>query len=194
MSDTRHLFITAAAKAFAEKGFYGASIASIAAESPFTKQALLHHFGNKEKLYAEVLKGISDRLMASLQDIQRDYPDTRQRLEQTFLSFYRQAVGNRDEMALLMRELLDNKRRAESAQAWYLKPFLDELTQMVMTVLPAYSRPRAFTLAYQMLGAIHYFAVSEPTLVQIFGREEYEEVLRGYEDELRDLIRARLGD
>ena len=53
MTDTRERFLDAAAEAFAERGFYGTSIAAIAESLPYTKQALLHHFGSKEKLYAK---------------------------------------------------------------------------------------------------------------------------------------------
>lgn len=56
MSAIRERFIEAATDVFAERGFYGTSIAAIADALPLTKQALLHHFGSKEKLYAEVLK------------------------------------------------------------------------------------------------------------------------------------------
>lgn len=53
-------FIEAATRQFARKGFYGASISSIANELGLSKQAVLHHFGSKEKLYGEVLQQISE--------------------------------------------------------------------------------------------------------------------------------------
>jgi AcrR family transcriptional regulator len=53
--DTRDAFLDAAKRHFAQRGFYGASIAAIAEELGLTKQALIHHFGTKERLYGEVL-------------------------------------------------------------------------------------------------------------------------------------------
>ena len=57
-SDTRELFLDTAETLFAERGFYGVSIAAIAGELGLTKQALLHHFSSKEKLYGAVLERI----------------------------------------------------------------------------------------------------------------------------------------
>ena len=194
MTETRERFITAATRMFAERGFYGTSIAAIADALPFTKQALLHHFGSKEKLYAEVLKRISDRLNSDLEDVRERYSDPRERLDATFIEFYRSSIEHPDDTHLLMRELLDNKRRAETSRTWYLKPFLETLADMVMhdPATDIDSRHTALAVVYQLLGAINYFAVSEPTLSQMFGKKDFSQVRGCYETELRKLISARL--
>ncbi len=64
--DTPAELIAAATRLFAARGFYGVSIAAIAEELGITKQALLHHFGNKEKLYSAVLEGIAARFDEAL--------------------------------------------------------------------------------------------------------------------------------
>ena len=196
MAATRERFIDAATKTFAERGFYGTSIAAIAESLPFTKQALLHHFGSKEKLYAEVLKRISDRLMNELEGISSRFPDPRERFEETFIEFYRSSLDNPNDTQLLMRELLDNKRRAETSRSWYLKPFLETLAGMV-TELPAKkktTKPAALAIVYQLLGAINYFAVSEPTLTQMYGKTGFKKLKTSYIGELRSTIAARLDD
>ena len=194
MTQTRERFVDVATKAFAERGFYGTSIASIAEALPFTKQALLHHFGSKEKLYAEVLKRISDRLMDELDVVIDRYTDPRERFEETFIDFYRSSIAHNDDAQLLMRELLDNKRRAETARIWYLKRFLDTLVDMLMAVPDTNIRTRstALCVVYQLLGAINYFTVSEATLAQMFGNKNFTAMRDGYEPELRSLIAARL--
>lgn len=194
MTQTREQFIDAATKAFAERGFYGTSIAAIADAMPYTKQALLHHFGSKERLYAEVLKRISDRLMGELEELCERFDDPRERLEETYVEFYRTSVEHPGDTQLLMRELLDNKRRAETSRTWYLKPFLETLVDMVMSDPSAgiRSRETALAIVYQLLGAITYFVVSEPTLSRMFGAKELSKLRAGYEGELRTLITARL--
>ena len=194
MAETRERFIQAATTLFAERGFYGTSIAAVADALPFTKQALLHHFGSKEKLYAEVLKRISDRLMAELYEISERYTDPRERFEETFVEFYRSCLEHPGDTALLMRELLDNKRRAGTSRTWYLKPFLETLTALAAGIPSTRLRqkPEALSLVYQLLGAINYFAVSEPTLSRMFGNKEFAKLKAGYERELRTLIAARL--
>ncbi|MEM6513136.1 MAG: TetR/AcrR family transcriptional regulator [Pseudomonadota bacterium] len=194
MTETRERFIQAATTVFAERGFYGASIAAVAEDLPFTKQALLHHFGSKEKLYGEVLKRISDRLTAELDVIGKRHTEPRARFEETFIEFYRSSLANPRETALLMRELLDNKRRAETSKSWYLKPLLNTLADLAASI-PSARLARggaALAFVYQLLGAISYFVVSEPTLSTMYGDQDFEALQAGFEKQLRILITSRL--
>lgn len=194
MSDTRERFVAEATRIFAERGFYGTSIAAIADALPYTKQALLHHFGSKEKLYGEALARISDRLMRDLEAVGARRVAPSARLEETFVEFLRASLERGDETQLLMRELLDNKRRAETARTWYLKPFLERLTALALDDPSGAldSRAAAQAFVYQLLGAINYFVVSQPTLEQMLGKAEFEGLEACCEYELRALIRARL--
>lgn len=191
---TRDQFISAAARLFADRGFYGASIAAIAEELGLTKQALLHHFGNKEKLYGEVLKQVSAELRETSDAIRVEVTDPAAQLEALVLAHYRSQMTNPDTARLVMRELLDNEQRAEKAGNWYLRPYLEMLVDTVLAVDATrdLGRPGALALVYQLLGAAHYFAVSQPTLGMIFGEALLRETRAGYEEELRQLIRARL--
>lgn len=195
-ADTRQQFLSVATRLFAERGFYGTSIAAIADELPYTKQALLHHFGSKEKLYGEVLKGISDQLMAEL-EAARDATsgEGSSALEDTLIRFYRLLEGQAYKTQLLMRELLDNKHRATSANVWYLRPFLESLIALAKQASPSTfsSDAQALISVYQLLGAMNYFLVSEPTLSQMFGEEMYRELRSGYEEKLRVLISQAIG-
>ncbi|MEL6447724.1 MAG: TetR/AcrR family transcriptional regulator [Pseudomonadota bacterium] len=192
MTDTRERFIDAATRAFAERGFYGTSIANIAESLPFTKQALLHHFGSKEKLYAEVLARISERLMANLKDAGESTSDSGERFEIVFLAILKASLEHSDDTRLLMRELLDNKRRAESARTWYLTAFLDTLTDLARDALGDEEPACSLALVYQLLGAINYFVVSTATLTQMLGTKTFDDLSAAYEQELRSLITSRL--
>ncbi len=195
MTETRERFVTEATRVFAERGFYGTSIAAIADALPFTKQALLHHFGSKERLYGEVLARISDRLMRNLEVASQGHDASSAPLEEIFVEFLKSSLERADETQLLMRELLDNRRRAETARTWYLKPFLKRLTELALGdpsgALDSKAAAQAFV--YQLLGAINYFVVSQPTLRQMFGKAEFARLAAGYETQLRALIAARLG-
>lgn len=191
--NTRDQFLSAATQLFAEKGFYGASIASIARELELTKQALLHHFSTKEKLYGEVLQRISSQLMQETSRIVETVPDPISQLEELILAHYRNLLANQDAARLIMRELLDNEQRADKAGNWYLKNYLELLIDTVQSINGGIARYRAFALIYQLLGAVHYFAVSQPTLRVMFGESLLEGARNCYEQELRRLIQARLG-
>ena len=190
--DTREQLLDAASKLFAEKGFYGASIANIADELGLTKQALLHHFGSKEKLYGEVLARISERMDALVASARAASPEPRAQLEHLLLTLLERAQQETDETRLLMRELLDNKRRVGQAGAWYLRSFLDALIDMALGGAEADAKARGAALAeiYALLGALNYFAISEPTLRGMLGAPVYEGTRAAFAPLMRRLLRA----
>ena len=191
---TRQQFIDVAKQLFAERGFYGTSIAAIAQQMGMTKQGLLHYFGSKEKLYAEVLQEVSARILAKVEEVAAGDKSPALQLEELIVSQYLSESRDHDSARLIMRELLDNAPRAATAGSWYLKPYLERLVDLALAVdsLPDLDRPRALALIYQLLGAANYFTVSQPTLGMIFGTDLLESAGCVYEEELRKLIRSRL--
>ena len=191
MKDTRQSILAAARRQFAEKGFYGASIAAISDDVGITKQALLHHFGAKEKLYGEVLQTISERFISDAIQASGGGAEAEQRLEDLLLKLHHNAQVASEDSRLLMRELLDVRQRAGRAQTWYLKPFLEAMIALLKQT-PAWrdeTDAEALAAIYQILGAINYLAVSDATLGQMFGEETLAEVQRAYPAHLRRQIR-----
>ncbi len=195
-TSTREQLLLAAMEQFARRGFYGASIASIAAELDLTKQALLHHFASKERLYGEILGLISSHAMASIDRARREHRDPAAQLEHTILGRFHEEMKRPDEARLLMRELLDNEQRAEKAGNWYLRPYLDALIDMLQAAHPerAYTRAQALAIVYQLLGAAHYFVISQPTLRHMYGRKFFKQTTEAYEGALRELVQRILTD
>lgn len=191
---TREQLIAVATSRFSEKGFYGTSIAGIAEELGLTKQALLHHFGSKEKLYAEVMHRLSDMLIATIDESDDGRPPAR-RIEHTLDAIRVRFRSHPEEARLVLRELLDNRQRAETAGVWPLKPFLDRIAELTRAALPEerLDPPAALAIAYQFLGAIGQFAVSEPTLRAMYGAAQFAAMEQRFDAELVRLARLRLG-
>ena len=194
MTSTREKLLTEAERLFAERGFYGVSIAAVSTELGLTKQALLHHFGSKEKLYAEVLKRISARLGTLAVPKDSDIANPQQALTDYLIRIAKNAREEPHQMSLLMRELLDNQERADIVQSWYLESFLKELVQMLKAVEHWSNVPDHVVLAtiMQFLGAINYYAVSGPTLKGIFGNDVYSALDDQFDDQLEQLILAAI--
>ncbi|MEO1656312.1 MAG: TetR/AcrR family transcriptional regulator [Pseudomonadota bacterium] len=187
---TRDQMLDAAKVLFSERGFYGVSIANVAGEVGLTKQALLHHFSTKEKLYGEVLEEISQHFELMRADVLAAGRAPEDELQTYLLAMVSRTPEDTVRSRLLMRELLDNKRRASSAGVWYLKGFLEGLVEMV-TALPAWREAtdaEALAAVYQLLGAINYYAVSEPTLRGIFGDLRYDALDAVFTEQLGGLI------
>lgn len=64
MEENRARLISAARKAFAEKGFAAASMDELTAEAGLTRGALYHNFGDKKGLLAAVVARIDDEMAA----------------------------------------------------------------------------------------------------------------------------------
>jgi len=62
----RQLIVTAAGRAFSERGYHGASMEEIAAGVGISAAALYRHFPNKYALFAECANVMADRLVAVL--------------------------------------------------------------------------------------------------------------------------------
>lgn len=193
VNETREALVEVARKLFSERGFYGVSVASIASELGITKQALLHYFGTKEALYAEVLSRMSGVYTATLKAALEASLPPEEKVEAFFLGFCAHALEMPGDVRLIMRELLDNKERAGTAGRWYLREFLNDLAGLMASTRRWQEASEAETraAAYQLLGAISYFAISEPTLERIFGEDGLHEMREVYPAILRETIRSQ---
>lgn len=190
---TRDRMIEEARALFAERGFYGVSIAQIAAELGMTKQALLHHFGTKERLYGLVLEQIASELAGLKEAMEPDVDPARQ-LQDWFIAMISDTPRRIERARLLMREILDNQVRVESAGNWYLKPFLEEIAVLLHGV-PGWSRAsdaQVHATIVQLLGAVNYHAVSGPTFRGIFGAEAAQAMNEIFAAQLQHVMHAVL--
>ena len=193
-ADTQQRLLDIAEQLFAERGFYGVSIAAIASEVGFTKQGLLHYFNSKETLYGAILQRISDDLHEQQNEAVQASEKSIERLKQFYATLAEPTETNTRRTRLLMRELLDNNARATNAENWYLREFLERLIGMVKAIeaLQTLSDEEALIFAYQLLGAVNYFLISPATLSGIFGKDLMQRVSDTFSAELNSLIAAKI--
>ncbi len=189
--DRREQLLESATRLFASRGFYGASLANIADELGLTKQALLHYFGRKEKLYAEILSRISERMLGCVEAARADHREPEDQLLAALLSIYELSQKAPHETRIIMRELLDSERRASEVHSWYLKPFLNALIDITRTINAnkTPNRTDALTQVYPILGAMSYFIVSDMVLQKMYGKANYSRMQRRYPDEIGKQVR-----
>ena len=191
-ADTRQRLLDIAEQLFAERGFYGVSIAAIASEVGFTKQGVLHYFNSKEKLYGAILQRISDDFQKQQTEAEQAFEEPKERLKLFYAALAEPTDTNTRRTRLLMRELLDNNARVVSAENWYLREFLERLIGMVKAIegLQALSDEEALIFAYQLLGAVNYFLISPATLGGIFGEKYLAKISTGFSFALNSLIES----
>lgn len=193
-ADTRQRLLDIAEQLFAERGFYGVSIAAIASEVGLTKQGLLHYFNSKEKLYGAIVQRISDDFQDHQRAALQASEDPAERLEKFYAALAEPTETNVQRTRLLMRELLDNNERAAKAENWYLRPFLDRLISMVKDVNKSekLSDAEALAYGYQLLGAVNYFLISTSTLKAMYGAKFIAAISTDFIKNLNRLINQGL--
>lgn len=190
---TYQRLIHSATKMFAQKGFYGTSIRDIADQLDISKQALLHHFSTKEKLYGEVLKQIAQQVMDRVNHNEQ-YDSATLQIEAALERMAQWGLEDLDGARVLMRELLDNPERAPHAINWYLNPLLEAMVAIIKKGQSQgeFKQVAALAFIYNVLGAQHYFMISLPTLKQMLSAKEYKNILKQQSIELKAMMLDRL--
>ena len=105
--DTRGRILDAAALEFAEMGYAGANLASIAAAVGIRRPSLLHHFPTKKGLYGAVVRGTFSALAETLTSAMAPDGDFTARLN-ALVDAYASFVDKHPAIAsILLREFLD---------------------------------------------------------------------------------------
>ncbi|MEO3415646.1 TetR/AcrR family transcriptional regulator [Roseovarius sp. CAU 1744] len=177
--EPRAAYIAIAAKKFSAAGYHGTSLAAVAQEAGVTKQALLHFFGTKERLYAEVLTDLAMRQCAEIDAAERPAPADH--LLAYFTRFRTSVLSQPDDARLVVRALLDSH---EDARTWPMKPYLDKLVELARRTPRGQAAPvdevRAWV--FQMIGAIQYLAISSSAILGMYGKGATDAVVARFED------------
>ena len=179
---------------FAEKGFYGASVRDLAEGIGIAKSSLLHHFPTKEKLYAAVLKKLADEMTAEVRQIRERFPDEKKQIFRFVQTLCNHSEKKPNRVNVILRELIDNPKRAEKAKKWFFVDYFKELTGMIKSgqdkgiFKPV--NPEIFIL--QVLGAHRYLIISLPTVKQFFDPATYQQILKNHQSELETFVAERL--
>ncbi len=174
-------YIVTATEVFAQKGYNAASLSSIADKLNVTKQALLHFFGSKAKLYEEVLKALAKRLLASIKAAQGTLPE--ERLHNFFLYLFEESLANPDDTQLILRALLDAQT---TSQTWPLKSFLEALETLARetTRWSDADQAEVFCWIYQLIGLVQHFVVSQNALKGMYGEQVFAVLAKAHKARL----------
>jgi len=170
-NSSKQKFIDTALRLFAQRGYYGVSLADVADELGLTKQSVLYHFRTKEALYGEVFEGVAARLEAIMATVAAHTGTGEQKLR----IYLEKLHGHMQEVPLdarlIARELLDNLDRARTSRKWYLRRFLDDSVALVAAT-PQWRQStlnEQTVVTIQLFGSISYFATAEVTFEAIWG-------------------------
>ena len=166
-SDPREAYIAIASQKFAQGGFHGTSLATVAKDAGVTKQALLHFFVTKESLYAEVLQSLASRLRAEIETTSKAQPIDH--LTTYLLNFGRSTISQPEDAQLVIRALLESDAKA---RIWPMKPYLDRMIELVCAASskPNLSQSEALAWLFPVIGAVQYLAISTTAITGMYGK------------------------
>ena len=167
---TARALILAARRAFAEKGFAGASVRDIARAANANPALIRYHFGSKEGLYQRVIQDamedLRDRLVGALQQ----GGTIGERLNRVIEAQVDHLTEERDFPLLVQRALLDNDERALTIGREYLRPMLDTLRPFIAA---AGETPLGTLndVVVSFFGAVMGPFIYAPMLSEVFGED-----------------------
>ena len=111
--DKRCRIIKAATEVFCRDGFIGASIDAVAVEACVSRQTIYNQIGDKEMLFAEVVRGITERSSTVMVKTLATFPDKPQDIEAELIDFATRLTRNCicDADGIAMRKLIENEGR-----------------------------------------------------------------------------------
>ena len=170
--DTRTAIFTAAAAAFAERGFDGTGVDEIAASAGVNKAMIYYHFGSKRKLYAAVL----DDMFAAVADRVAPIGPSRAAPEAKIEAFI-DAIAAEGALrphfpAIWLREVAEGGRHLETS----FVPLVTRVIAVLGSILEEGRKARRFRPAHPFLvhigivGPLLMFLASEPARARLLSR------------------------
>ncbi|TNJ47509.1 TetR/AcrR family transcriptional regulator [Phaeobacter sp. B1627] len=193
---TRRQLIRSARRLFAAHGYAGASIAAISQDLGLTKQALLHHFGSKDRLYALAVEQTAREILQILFDAMEEGRPPEDQVEAFFAALFSHLFDDATSAQLLYRELTDQALKPQERAGSSLETVLESLVATVQATEKWQEAgvQGALAVVVQLLGAATLHFTAQGTLQRMFGRTTYQGACDQFSDVFADLVSRTLRD
>lgn len=175
--ETRNRIIEAAARAFSERGFRGASTREIAARAGVNQGLITYHFRSKERLWKAALDRIFDQLAGTLQEWvgRSDSADPRERGREAVRRYVRFAAAHPE----LFRLMVEEGKLPDGRLRWlvdkHLKPLYAGFERLVAAYSPGFDPAMLPSAFYALSGAGSMIFAIRPECRRLTGVDPAEE-------------------
>ncbi len=184
-SATRTRLVEAATALFAARGFRGTSIRDIAERAGANVAACHYHFGSKEGLYLDVLRGqfaLVGRLLerrgvsrspATLRQASR--PELERQLRARVRTMFEVLLGPppRPHGALMLREMCDPTDALPIIVREFIDPQVREMQTVVARLAPHATAAAVELMVFSIVGQVLFYRFNLPVLLLYIGRRGY---------------------
>jgi AcrR family transcriptional regulator len=178
--DTRHRILNAAGEVFAEKGYAAATIREICGKAGANLASVNYYFGDKERLYVEVLKaahpgspeaGVEHAWPEDMPPEEKLKAYIRQLLERLLLLEERSW-----KVKVLHREILDPTPFCKDVIQGYFQMRFAQIMSILDEILPAEMPSyRRHQVALSIVGQCVYFRAAHNVISMVVGENERKE-------------------
>jgi AcrR family transcriptional regulator len=151
----REQILREAARLFAERGFHGVGVDEIGAAVGISGPGLYRHFAGKDAMLAELLVGISERLLAAGRMRVEEAPDPTSALDALIRGHIDFALDDRPLITLHDREL-DRLRESDRKLVRQLqRRYVEEWVEVVRQVYPDATELEARAAVHAVFGLLN---------------------------------------
>jgi AcrR family transcriptional regulator len=174
--DTRTRLLEAAGEVFAEKGFQAATVREICSHAGANLAAVNYYFGDKQRLYLEVV-GYAHRGLAA-QPVPEFPPGTppteklRRFIEQSLANLEQDAQCPEWGRRLMMREMAEPTEACVAVVDAFVRPKAEALQQILAELLPPEtSEAQRHMIAFSIVGQCLFHRLHRPVTAILVGED-----------------------
>jgi len=154
-ADRHASLIKAAARLFAERGFTGVSLEELGAAVGLSGPAVYRHFTNKQALLAEILIGVSERLLHGGREVVAEHDDAHPRLAALVDFHVDFALSDADVIRVQDRDLASLTPEQRSTVRDLQREYVAVWTDALQRIHPDRSHDELRMRAHACLGLIN---------------------------------------
>ncbi len=183
---TRRRLLATAERAFVERGFDGTRVDEIADQARVNKRMIYVYFGDKERLYLEVLRTNLEQVLEATREIASGHRDPVRQAEAVIRRYFGYCADHPSFVRLLSWESLSGGKRVGEVIAGLASAGIDELHDILQRGVDC-GAFRAGLDVPKVVFSVHALCVS------YFSRRELLEAMWG-EDISREPVRGQVLD
>jgi TetR/AcrR family transcriptional regulator, regulator of cefoperazone and chloramphenicol sensitivity len=196
-ADARSRLLQAAEEVFAEKGYDAASVREICSKANANVAAINYYFGDKERLYLEVLKNAHE---CSLDTVEAPSWPAEVPPVQRLRDFIRMMTSRLhapvrpSAIKVVMREMVEPSAAGREVVRTYIQPKAFALRTILREIFPVLDDERLLMIGFSVMGQILFYRQNRRMAGLLFGEEAVASLgLEAVTDHITRFTLAALG-